>query len=139
MLKMGAMKNIDNMKYGTLASVQLMTEVERRAFADRAKFLGDPDFVKVPVKTLVSDAYLQKRMRDYDSTKVGNSKDIKEGYISESEETTHFNVLDKDGNAISVTTTLNGRYGSGIVVEGTGFLLNKARCAQYVWGSRPGS
>jgi gamma-glutamyltranspeptidase/glutathione hydrolase len=124
MLKMGAMKNIDDMKYGTLASVQLMSEVERRAFADRAKFLGDPDFVKVPVKTLVSDAYLQKRISDYDSTKAGNSKDIKEGYISESEETTHFNVLDKDGNAVAVTTTLNGGYGSGIVVEGAGFLLN---------------
>ncbi len=124
MLKMSAMKNIGQMKYGTLASVQLMTEVERRAFADRAKFLGDPDFVKVPVKTLVSDEYLTKRMRDYDSAKAGNSKDIIEGKIKESEETTHFNVLDNDGNAVSVTTTLNGSFGSGIVVEGAGFLLN---------------
>ncbi len=124
MLKMSAMENIDQMKYGTLASVQLMTEVERRAFADRAKFLGDPDFVKVPVKTLVSDEYLKKRMSDYDLNKAGNSKDIKEGYIQEGEETTHFNVLDKDGNAVSVTTTLNGSYGCGIVVTGAGFLLN---------------
>ncbi|MEO6837843.1 MAG: gamma-glutamyltransferase, partial [Ginsengibacter sp.] len=90
MLKMSAMQNISSMKYGTLASVQLMTEVERRAFADRAKYLGDPDFVKVPVKTLVSDAYLKKRMSDYDPSKAGNSKDIKEGYIKEGEETTHF-------------------------------------------------
>ncbi|MDQ2718801.1 MAG: gamma-glutamyltransferase [Bacteroidota bacterium] len=124
MLKMSAMEKIDKMKYGTLASVQLMTEVERRAFADRAKFLGDPDFVKVPVKTLVSDSYLTKRMSDYDPLKAGNSKDTKEGYISEGSETTHFDVLDKDGNAVSVTTTLNGGYGSGIVVEGAGFLLN---------------
>jgi gamma-glutamyltranspeptidase/glutathione hydrolase len=124
MLKMSAMKNISSMKYGTLASVQLMTEVERRAFADRAKFLGDPDFVKVPVKTLVDDEYLKKRMSDYDSSKAGNSKDIKEGYIAEGEETTHFDVLDKDGNAVSVTTTLNGSYGCGIVVKGAGFLLN---------------
>jgi gamma-glutamyltranspeptidase/glutathione hydrolase len=101
-----------------------MTEIERRAFADRAKFLGDPDFVKVPVKTLVSDEYLKKRMSDYDPNKAGNSKDIVEGIIKESEQTTHFNVLDKDGNAVSVTTTLNGSYGSGIVVAGAGFLLN---------------
>jgi len=124
MLKMSAMKNIDQMKYGTLASVQFMTEVERRAFADRAKFLGDPDFVKVPVKTLVSDEYLTKRMSDYDPAKAGNSKDIIEGIIKESEQTTHFNVLDDEGNAVSVTTTLNGSFGSGIVVEGAGFLLN---------------
>ncbi len=124
MLKMSAMENIDDMKYGTLASVQLMTEVERRAFADRAKFLGDPDFVKVPVKTLVSDAYLKQRMSDYSPTIAGNSKDIKEGYIKEGEETTHFDVLDKEGNAVSVTTTLNGSFGCGIVVKGGGFLLN---------------
>ena len=124
MLKMSAMENISAMKYGTLASVQLMTEVERRAFADRAKYLGDPDFVKVPVKTLVSDAYLKKRMSDYNPSKAGNSKDIKEGYIQEGEETTHFDVLDKEGNAVSTTTTLNGSFGSGIVVTGAGFLLN---------------
>jgi gamma-glutamyltranspeptidase / glutathione hydrolase len=124
MLKIGAMAHIDTMKYGTLASVQLMSEVERRAFADRAKYLGDPDFVKVPVKTLVSDAYLKQRMSDYDPTKAGNSKDIKEGYIQEGEETTHFDVLDNDGNAVSTTTTLNGSFGSGIVVAGAGFLLN---------------
>ncbi|MGN6195056.1 MAG: gamma-glutamyltransferase [Ginsengibacter sp.] len=124
MLKMSAMENIGDMKYGTLQSVQLMTEVERRAFADRAKYLGDPDFVKVPVKTLVSDEYLKKRMSDYNPSKAGNSKDIKEGYIAEGEETTHFDVLDKDGNAVSVTTTLNGGFGCGIVVAGAGFLLN---------------
>ena len=124
MLKMSAMENINDMKYGTLASVQLMTEVERRSFADRAKYLGDPDFYKVPVKTLVSDDYLKKRMSDYSPSKAGNSKDIKEGYIQEGEETTHFDVLDKDGNAVSVTTTLNGSFGCGIVVKGAGFLLN---------------
>ncbi len=124
MLKMSTMEHIDTMKYGTLASVQLMSEVERRAFADRAKYLGDPDFIKVPVKTLVSDAYLRQRMSDYDPTKAGNSKDIKEGYIQEGEETTHFDVLDNDGNAVSTTTTLNGSFGSGIVVAGAGFLLN---------------
>ena len=124
MLKMSAMKNIAAMQYGTPQSVQLMTEVERRAFADRAKFLGDPDFYKVPVKTLVSDEYLAGRMKDYVPNKAGNSVDTKEGYIKESEETTHFSVIDKDGNAVSVTTTLNGGYGSRTVVAGAGFLMN---------------
>lgn len=124
MLKMSAMKNIDDMQYGTPQSVQLMIEVERRAFADRAKYLGDPDFYKVPVKTLVSKDYLTKRMSDYVPGKAGNSVDIKEGYIKESEETTHFNVLDEDGNAVAVTTTLNGGYGSRTVIAGAGFLMN---------------
>ncbi|MEO6813046.1 MAG: gamma-glutamyltransferase [Ginsengibacter sp.] len=124
MLKMSAMKNIGDMKFETAQSVQLMTEVERRAFADRAKYLGDPDFFKVPVKTLISDEYLKKRMSDFEPGKAGNSKDIREGVIKESDETTHFNVLDKDGNAVSVTTTLNGGYGCRTVVAGAGFLLN---------------
>jgi gamma-glutamyltranspeptidase/glutathione hydrolase len=124
LLKMSAMKHIDTMHYGTLSSVQLMSELERRVFADRAKYLGDPDFVKVPVKTLLSDDYLKKRLSDYDPTKAGNSRDTKEGYIIEGEETTHFDVIDKDGNAVSVTTTLNGSFGCGIVVKDAGFLLN---------------
>jgi gamma-glutamyltranspeptidase/glutathione hydrolase len=125
MFKMGSFKNLSDMKFETLESVQLMTEVERRSFADRAKFLGDPDFVKVPVKTLVSNNYLEKRMSDYVPGKAGNSKDTREGMINnEKEETTHFDVLDKDGNAVSVTTTLNGSYGSRTVVSGAGFLLN---------------
>lgn len=124
-LKMSSYKNLSDMKFETPQSVQLMAEAERRSFADRAKYLGDADFVKVPVKTLVSDAYLKKRMEDYEPGKAGNSKDIKEGMIDkEKEETTHFNVLDKDGNAVSVTTTLNGGYGSRTVVAGAGFLLN---------------
>jgi gamma-glutamyltranspeptidase/glutathione hydrolase len=124
MLKMGKMKNLSDMKFETAQSVQLMTEVERRAYADRAKYLGDIDFVKVPVKTLVSDDYLKKRISDFVPGKAGNSVDIKEGIIPESEETTHFDVLDKEGNAVSVTTTLNGWFGSRTVVAGAGFLLN---------------
>ena len=124
MLKMSAMKGIADMKYGTPESVQLMTEVERRAFADRAKYLGDPDFYKVPVKTLVSNDYLEKRMSDFVPGKAGNSVDIKEGMIKESEETTHFNVVDNKGNAVSITTTINGNYGCRTVVGHAGFLLN---------------
>jgi gamma-glutamyltranspeptidase / glutathione hydrolase len=113
-------------KYGfqSWQSVQLMTEVERRAYADRAEFLGDIDFVKVPVKTLTSEAYLKLRMKDYDVNKAGTSKEIGPGVIHESEETTHLSVYDHDGNAVSVTTTLNGGYGSQTVVGGAGFLLN---------------
>ncbi|MEO8568610.1 MAG: gamma-glutamyltransferase [Ginsengibacter sp.] len=124
MLKMSDSRNLGDMKFETANSVQLMTEVERRAFADRAKFLGDPDFVKVPVKTLVSDEYLKTRMSNYQPGKAGSSEVVKEGVIKESEETTHLNVLDKNGNAVSVTTTLNGGYGSRVVVSGAGFLLN---------------
>lgn len=124
MLKMSAMGGLDSMNYGTPQSVQLMTEVERRAFADRAKYLGDPDFYDVPVEKLVSDRYLKERMSTFVPGKAGNSKDIREGLIAESEETTHFNVIDKEGNAVSVTTTINGGYGSRTVVGGAGFLLN---------------
>ena len=124
-LKMSGYKNIGSMKFETPESVQLMVEAERRSFADRAKYMGDPDFVKVPVITLVSDSYLKKRMSDYEPGRAGNSNDIKEGMIDiEKEETTHFDVLDNDGNAVSVTTTLNGGYGSRTVVAGAGFLLN---------------
>ncbi|MEO8859999.1 MAG: gamma-glutamyltransferase [Ginsengibacter sp.] len=125
MLKMSAYRDLSGMKFESVEAVHLMTEVERRAYADRAKYLGDADFVKVPVKVLVSDAYLKTRMNDYNPDKAGNSEDMKEGIIgNESTETTHFNVIDKEGNAVSVTTTLNGGYGSRTVVTGAGFLLN---------------
>jgi gamma-glutamyltranspeptidase/glutathione hydrolase len=124
MMKMIVDKNIAALGFQTAASVQLMTEVERRAYADRAEFLGDPDFVKVPVKTLVSAGYLKERMKDYEPGKAGNSKTTLAGMIKESEETTHLSVMDAYGNAVSVTTTLNGGYGSRTVVSGAGFLLN---------------
>lgn len=124
MMKMIADKPIKEYGFQTPASVQLMVEVERRAYADRAKFLGDPDFYKVPVKTLTSDAYAKERMKDFEPNKAGNSKDVGAGQIKESEETTHLSIIDKDGNAVAVTTTLNGGYGSRTVVGGAGFLLN---------------
>jgi gamma-glutamyltranspeptidase/glutathione hydrolase len=103
-----------------------MTEVERRAFADRAEYMGDEDFYKVPVKTLVSNQYLQQRMKDYQQGIAGNSKTIKPGEMpgKESEETTHLSVIDKEGNAVAVTTTLNDSYGSKTVVGNAGFFLN---------------
>jgi gamma-glutamyltranspeptidase / glutathione hydrolase len=118
-------RDIAKMGFQTPASVQLITEIERRAYADRAEFMGDADFVKVPVKTLVSDAYLKDRMKTYEAGKAGKSSVIRAGDIqAESEETTHLSVADQWGNAVSVTTTLNGGYGSRTVVGGAGFLLN---------------
>lgn len=125
MLKMIEKEPIKQYGFHSLQSVQLMTEVERRTYADRAKYLGDIDFYKVPVKTLTSEAYLKERMKDYVADKAGNSKDVQAGNIpAESEETTHLSVYDKNGNAVAVTTTLNGGYGSRTVVGGAGFLLN---------------
>lgn len=124
MMKMIEDKPIKEYGFQTIQSVQLMTEVERRAYADRAKYLGDVDFYKVPVKRLTSEEYIKERMKDYDPAKAGTSKDIGAGVIAESEETTHLSVYDKDGNAVAVTTTLNGGYGSRTVVGGAGFLLN---------------
>jgi gamma-glutamyltranspeptidase / glutathione hydrolase len=124
MMKMIEKRNIAAMKFQTVASVQLMTEVERRAYADRAEFLGDADFVNVPVKKITSNLYLNERMKDYNARKAGSSTTTKAGIVKESEETTHLSVTDDKGNAVAVTTTLNGGYGSRTVVGGAGFLLN---------------
>jgi gamma-glutamyltranspeptidase / glutathione hydrolase len=125
MLKMVEDQPLSQYGFQSPQSVQLMTEVERRAYADRAKFLGDVDFYKVPVKKLVSEEYAKERMKDYAPDKAGNSKNVQAGIIGpESEETTHLSVYDKNGNAVAVTTTLNGGYGSRTVVGGAGFLLN---------------
>jgi len=124
-LRMIEDKNIGKMGFASVGAVQLMVEAERRAYADRAEFMGDADFVKVPVKKLTSDAYIKERFSDYDPTKAGSSETTKAGKINpESEETTHLSVIDKFGNAVSVTTTLNGGYGSKTVVGDAGFLLN---------------
>lgn len=125
MMGMIESRNVAQYGFQSWQAVQMMVEIERRAFADRAEFLGDKDFVKVPVKKLTSPAYLQQRMSDYDLYKAGSSKLTTHGNAQpESEETTHLSVYDKEGNAVSVTTTLNGSYGSHTVVGGAGFLLN---------------
>lgn len=105
-------------------AVQRMIEAERRAYADRAEHLGDPDFVKVPVAQLTDKKYLQARIADFVAGKPSPSKGITAGGPFESTETTHLSVVDAEGNAVSVTTTLNGSYGSKVVVGGAGFLLN---------------
>ncbi|WP_342084525.1 gamma-glutamyltransferase [Dyadobacter sp. OTU695] len=108
------------------STIQVMIEAERRVYADRAKFLGDPDFVKVPVNDLISKEYLQKRWSDFSWDKATDSKNVQGGTLPgyESLETTHFSVVDKEGNAVSLTTTLNGGYGSRVVVKGGGFFMN---------------
>ncbi|MFZ1529573.1 MAG: gamma-glutamyltransferase [Ferruginibacter sp.] len=124
MMGMVEEKNIASLKFQTAASVQLMVEAERRAFADRAEFLGDADFVKVPVKTLTSKKYLAEQMLDFVPGQAGRSSYVGPGIIAEHEETTHISIIDKEGNAVAVTTTLNGGYGSRVVIEGAGFLMN---------------
>ncbi len=108
------------------STVQVMIEAERRVYADRAEWLGDMDYVKVPMKELMSADYLKKRWQDFDFSKASDSRQIGGGKIPgyESNETTHYSVVDKEGNAVSITTTLNGSFGSKVVVEGGGFLMN---------------
>lgn len=108
------------------STVQLMVEAERRVYADRATHLGDPDFYNVPQEVMISKAYNTGRMKDFNWNKASLSSDIKAGDAGgkESEETTHFSIVDKEGNAVSITTTINGSYGSAVTVKGAGFLLN---------------
>ena len=115
-------------KYGfeSVESVQIMTEAERRAYADRAEYMGDADYFKVPEKALVDSTYLKNRMNDFVMGKAGSSELIKPGLLpaKQSEQTTHISVIDNKGNAASVTTTLNNSFGSKTVVGGAGFFLN---------------
>jgi gamma-glutamyltranspeptidase/glutathione hydrolase len=123
---MGMVENRNLNQYGfeTVQAVHLMAEAERLAYADRAKYLGDPDYFKVPAKTLTSESYFRERMKNFNPDSAGNSEIIQAGLIPESAETTHLNTYDKTGNCVSITTTLNGGYGSRTVVAGAGFLLN---------------
>jgi gamma-glutamyltranspeptidase/glutathione hydrolase len=124
MMKMIAPFDIASMGYQSPAVVGLMVESQRRAYADRAEHMGDPDFWKVPTSTLISDAYAKQRMQDYTPGVAGNSKNTSAGQVKESEQTTHYSVIDNDGNMVAITTTLNDSYGNKTVVAGAGFLLN---------------
>nr|WP_242539065.1 gamma-glutamyltransferase [Trinickia acidisoli] len=107
--------------------IHLVAEIEKRVFADRAQYLGDPDFYKVPVAQLIDDAYLAKRAAEVDPQKPSDTKSVQPGLgtsMPEKAETTHFSIIDKWGNAVSNTYTLNGYFGSGEVVDGTGIVLN---------------
>lgn len=112
--------------FNSVETIHIIIEAERRSFADRAEFLGDPDFVSIPLKQLLDRSYMVDRMKSFNPEKASLSSEIghgmPEGYVSE--ETTHYSVVDSQGNAVSTTTTLNGSFGNSIVVDGAGFLLN---------------
>jgi len=112
--------------FNTDSTVQVMIEAERRVYADRAAHLGDPDFYPVPQTRLIEDSYIKQRMSSFNWQKASTSAEISAGEIAptEHEETTHFSIVDREGNAVAITTTLNGSYGAGVVVKGAGFLLN---------------
>ncbi|MCF6167575.1 gamma-glutamyltransferase [Lutibacter sp.] len=118
--------NIVSFGHNSVKAIQLITEAERRAYADRSFYLGDPDFVKIPIDTLISSNYTQKRMENFSWDKATLSSEVSHGNIVgfESDETTHYSIIDTYGNAISVTTTLNGAFGSKVFVPEGGFLLN---------------
>ncbi|WP_320019370.1 gamma-glutamyltransferase [Labilibaculum manganireducens] len=126
LLKGAGMYKMNKYSFGSFEHIHLMVELERRVYADRAAWLGDPDYYEVPVNRLVDDEYLENRFADIEMDKKTNSQDIKAGSVEliESFETTHFSIADSEGNAIAVTTTLNGNYGSKVVVEEGGFFLN---------------
>ncbi|MDG2176257.1 MAG: gamma-glutamyltransferase [Gammaproteobacteria bacterium] len=125
MLNMLEPYDIVSLGWGTKETVHLMIEAQRRAYADRAEHLGDPDFVDVPAQRLISKEYARQRFANFNPDQAGDSATITAGsWINESPDTTHYSVMDEFGNAVSVTTTLNRSYGSKIVVPGAGFLLN---------------
>nr|MBC8479431.1 gamma-glutamyltransferase [FCB group bacterium] len=129
----GILNQLENVDLGQLgfhsaAHMHYVIEAERRVFADRAHFLGDTDFIDLPLDALVSQSYADERWATIDSLSASNSEEISYGELpfifNESDETTHYSVVDKWGNAVSVTTTINGWYGNGITVDHAGFLLN---------------
>ena len=125
MLNMLENTNLDELGFGSAARSHAIIEAERRAYADRAEYLGDPDFFPVPIETLIDKSYAQARYADFDPDKASVSADIGPGKIPyESPDTTHASVMDKEGNAVSYTTTLNLSYGAKMVATGAGFLLN---------------
>ena len=125
---MNSIESYDLHTYGhnSVKTMQIITEAERRAYADRSHFLGDPDFVSIPTDTLLSKTYSKERMRNFSFKKPTLSEDVSHGNIEiiESNETTHYSIVDQYGNAVSVTTTLNGGYGSKLYSSELGFFLN---------------
>ena len=126
MLNMLEPFSLSEMGFGSAQSIHLMAEVMKRAYADRSKYLGDTDFVKVPLKGLTSKSYAKTLLKEISFSEIKASKDIDHGnpLPYESPDTTHFSVMDDQGNVVSNTYTLNFSYGSGIVIPGTGILMN---------------
>lgn len=118
--------NLSEIEHNSTKYVQLLVEAERRSYADRAHYLGDIDFVKVPIDSLTNSNYINERMKTFSWKKATPSSAISNGKVLgyESDETTHYSIIDQFGNAVSVTTTLNTGYGSKVLVKGAGFFLN---------------
>ena len=111
-----------DLKHNSAQYVHLIAEMEKRVFADRAEYLGDPEFVDIDISELVSDTYIKRRAMEVDPLQISQLKYVAPGL--ESPNTTHYSIIDGDGNAVSNTYTINWAYGSGVVVSGAGFLLN---------------
>ena len=125
-LQMLAPYDIGQYPHNSPEALQLMVEAERRSYADRSKYLGDPDFVYNPTAELLAPTYLKDRMNDFNWEQASQSEAIAPGSVSwtESDETTHYSIIDRFGNAVAITTTLNGQYGSKVYVGEAGFFLN---------------
>ncbi|NRB83486.1 MAG: gamma-glutamyltransferase [Winogradskyella sp.] len=126
LMKMIEPFDLNDYGHNSLKTIQVLAEAEKRAYADRSFYLGDPDFVDIPVETLISDVYLNERMESFSFIEPTPVDSISHGSIVgyESEETTHYSIVDQFGNAIAVTTTINGGYGSKLYVDELGFFLN---------------
>ncbi|WP_396186700.1 gamma-glutamyltransferase [Flavobacterium sp.] len=125
-LKMIEPFDIAKMGHNSTQAIQVIVEAERRAYADRSVYLGDPDFVKIPIKELISEKYLKQRMANFNPEKASLSSEIREGKVTstESTETTHYSIVDQFGNAVAATTTLNDGFGSKYYCDELGFFLN---------------
>lgn len=123
LLKTESLTKQQEIKHNSKEYIHLLSEIGKRVFADRAEYLGDPDFFNVPVKELLAKTYLTKRTSSISPDSISSTEHMKPG-LPESEDTTHFSIIDQWGNAVSNTTTINYTFGSGVVVEGAGFILN---------------
>ena len=126
LLRMTESRPLAEMGFHSAGAVHLVAEAQKRAFADRAEHMGDPDYMLIPVALLAKKEYNEMRMSSFSENAATFSRDISPGKPDhyESEETTHYSVVDAMGNAVAATTTLNGSFGSSVIVEGAGFLLN---------------
>lgn len=125
-MKMIEPYDVSKLGHNTTPYIQLLAETERRAYADRNYFLGDPDFVKIPQQQLLEETYLKDRMKSFSFKRATASAEVSHGVVSvyESDETTHYSIVDTEGNAVAVTTTLNGAYGSKLYCDELGFFMN---------------
>ena len=137
-MKMIEPYNINDLSHNSLDYIKILVEAERRSFADRSYYLGDPDFVSIPKEQLVEEEYLMQRMSSFSFDSPTPSNQISYGNVEvlESDETTHYSIVDQFGNAIAVTTTLNGTYGSQLYCSELGFFLNNEMDD---FSSKPGS